>query len=289
MVREKEGAFWALLTSADVAEWMYRPIENDTVSKVLELIYSGPPVREQIHRVPPHRLASVMMVFALALAYEGQRPESAKYFNAASALLCVPERHFMVRHSVAAVETLHLMVSYTFNNSHPDGAKAAWPILGLCIRLANSIGLHRDQGEWGLSEAQKEHHAVLWWESMTYEILQSLNFGRPYSTPMQLSDCPMPPMPPDGGAQPNDAIFHLYKYRLGQVFVPVANYLAMSKLPDYSTVLKMDSEIRKVEAVAPAWLKWQEFGTAGFAGLSEKQIVQQHSATIFFHMGLLCE
>lgn len=268
---------------------MYRPIENDTVSKVLELIYSGPPVREQIHRVPPHRLASVMMVFALALCYEGHRPESAKYFNAASALLCVPERHFMVRHSVAAVETLHLMVSYTFNNSHPDGAKAAWPILGLCIRLANSIGLHRDQGEWGLSEAQKEHHAVLWWESMTYEILQSLNFGRPYSTPMQLSDCAMPPMPPDGGAQPNDAIFHLYKYRLGQVFVPVANYLALSKLPNYSTVLKMDSEIRKVEAVAPAWLKWQEFGTAGFAGLSDKQIVQQHSATIFFHMGLLCE
>lgn len=269
---------------------MYRPADRPTISNIVEDIYAAESLREQIHHVPPHRLASVLMVFALGMSFSG-RPmaQSNLLFNTASALLCVPERHFMVRHSLAAVETLHMMVSYLFGLPHSDGPKAAWQILGVCVRTATSIGLHRDSSQWGLSADQQAWRAQLWWETITYDILQCLNFGRPYATPKQLYDAPMPSMPKDGGATPTDSVFHVFKYQLAQSFVSVADYLASSELPDYSEVVRIDTELRRVESAAPAWLKWSDTleGSDTWAHLSTKHTIQQHSATMFFNKGLL--
>ncbi|BEJ00626.1 hypothetical protein CcaverHIS631_0504830 [Cutaneotrichosporon cavernicola] len=285
-----EQALELLQVYDDQVEWMYRPADRPAISAVLESIYSAPSLKEQIHHVPPHRLASVLMILALGLSFLG-RPmtQTIPLFNAASALLCVPERHFMVRHSLASVETLHMMVSYLLGLPHSDGPKAAWQILGLCVRTAGSIGLHRDSEQWGLSSEQQALRAQLWWECVTYDILQCLNFGRPYSVPRQLYDAPMPEMPPDGGATPHDSVFHVFKYRLGQAFVHIADYLANSELPDYSTVMRIDAELRRVEAGAPAWLKWSDFGEDGSESnkLNTKHFIQQHSATMFFNKGLL--
>lgn len=283
---------WKAYPTDDLVEWMYHPVDRFAVGHILEGIYNNSSINEAIHHIPPHRLATVLMVLALGMVFS-DRPmaQSAALFNAASALLCVPERHFMVRHSMAAVETLHMMVSYLFNVGHSDGTKAAWQILGMCTRIACSIGLHRDASEWGLSVEQQEHRRVLWWECTTYDVLQSLNFGRPYSTPRQLYDCPMPDMPADGGLAPDDSVFHIFLYRLGQSFVYVVDYLAATILPDYSEVVKIDSEIRRVEAAAPVWLKWSDFGEGNVDrfNLSQKHMIQQHSATMFFHKGLLSE
>jgi hypothetical protein len=270
---------------------MYHPVDRKAVGHILDGIYNSQSIDQAIHHVPPHRLATVLMVFALAMVFTN-RPmaQSTALFNAASALLCVPERHFMVRHSLAAVETLHMMVSYLFNVGHADGPKAAWHILGMCVRSAVSIGLHRDASDWGLSLEQQEHRRRLWWETATYDVLQSLNFGRPYSTPRQLYDATCPEMPPDGGATPDDSVFHVFKYRLGQAFIHVVDYLSATVLPDYSEVVRIDSEIRRVEAGAPVWLKWSDFGeTEQYPGLSQKHLIQQHSATMFFHKGLMSE
>lgn len=152
-------------------DWMYCPADIRAIRAVLEALYAEPrQLRTRLHRVPPHRLASVLMVFALALTFTN-RPGTTPLFSAASALLCVPEQHFMIRHSVAAVETLHLQVSYLFALGRPDAAKAAWPILGLCVRIACAMGLHRDPKAWNLSEDERNHRARLWWECATYDIL----------------------------------------------------------------------------------------------------------------------
>lgn len=269
---------------------MYHPVDRYAVGQILEGIYSGnASIHDAIHHVPPHRLATILMVLAVGMVFS-DRPMAASIplFNAASALLCVPERHFLVSHSVAAVETLHMQVSYLFNLGHSDGTKAAWQILGLCTRIACSIGLHRDSSEWGLSPEQQEHRKMLWYECTTYEVFQSLNFGRPYSTPRQLYDCPIPDFPPDGGEKPEDSVFHVFKYRLGQAFIHVVDYLAATVLPEYSEVIKIDGEIRAVEAGAPAWLKWSDFGEGrDVFNLGQKHMIQQHSATMFFNKGLM--
>jgi hypothetical protein len=100
----------------------------------------------------------------------------------------------------------------------------------------------------------------------------------------------MPDKPADGGLTPEDSVFHIFLYSLSQSFVYVVDYLAATILPDYSQVVKIDFEIRRIETAAPAWLKWSDFeGNAGRFNLSQKHMFQQHSATMFFHKGLLSE
>ncbi|KAL7418264.1 hypothetical protein Q5752_006720 [Cryptotrichosporon argae] len=137
----------------DRVEWMYCPTDRSAILAVLDSIYSAPSLQTGLHQVAAHRLASVAMVFALALSFtQAPDPTHTAFYTAACALLAVPAQHFMVRHSVAAVETLHLMVTYLFAMGKSGSARAAWPLLGL----------------------------------------QSLNFGRPYAVPLLFSDCPPP-------------------------------------------------------------------------------------------------
>ncbi|KAL1407402.1 hypothetical protein Q8F55_006834 [Vanrija albida] len=269
-------------------EWMYRPLDRLAAREALQLIYSGGSISERIHHVPPHRLATVLMVFALAITFtNGPMSQSMPFFNAASALLCVPERHFMVRHTLSSVETLHMMVSYLLTLGNALSAKAAWPLIGLCVRIACAIGLHRDPSSWGLSAKQEEDRARLWWECVTYDMFLGLNYGRPYAIPAQLINVPPPPYPADGGVTPSEGVFHAFKYRLAQSFFRIADYLGSSELPDYSVVVTLDSELRRVEAQAPNWLKWSDFYDPATMKLSPTYITQQHSATMFYHKGLL--
>lgn len=77
----------------------------------------------------------------------------------------------MIHHSLAAVESLHLMISYLFATGRPDAAKAAWPFLGTCVKLACAIGLHKDSGRWGMMGRDEEQKERLWWECQTYDML----------------------------------------------------------------------------------------------------------------------
>lgn len=102
-------------------------------------------------------------------------------------------------------------------------------------------------------------------------------------------DAPRPNYPPDGGAVPHDSVFHVFKYNLAYQFMKVADYLASSELPDYSEIVKLDTDLRAVEAAAPAWIKWSDIGDNAWTGLATRFVVQQHSATMFFNKGLLSE
>ncbi|RSH89110.1 hypothetical protein EHS25_002776 [Saitozyma podzolica] len=266
-------------------------LDTYPVTAVLESIYSAKSLHAGIHRVAPHRLASLVMIFALAHVFSF-RPSSThvRYYNAAWALLTIPGQNFFMRHSLAAVETLHLMVTYLFGTGRSDAARAAWPLLGLCVRTACAIGLHRDSAAWGLGGDAKIARDRLWWECATYDILQSLNFGRPYSAPQQLCDCPCPPLSDGTGAGPNgDDGFHSLKYRLAEQFFKVADCLATSDLPDYHVVMELDGALRRIDGSAPAWLRWSEGGAkqAWAPELSERQLAQQHAATLFAHKALL--
>lgn len=153
---------------------MYSPTDRDAIAASLETIHAAETTAVGTHRVAPHRLASLLI--ALALGDLFTTPRNSKHdhrqlFSAASALITIPTNHYMVNHSLAAVETLHMMVTYLFTTGRPDAAKAAWPLLGACVRLACAVGLHRDSGKWGLSGKEREKRDRLWWECMTYDML----------------------------------------------------------------------------------------------------------------------
>jgi len=153
---------------------MYVPSDRIEMSKALRTIYSAQTVHLGIHRVAPHRLATVLLAFALALKFSSSVAalSPAYLFSAASALLTTPKMHFMVEHSLASVECLHMMVSFLFTTGDSTSAKAAWIVLGLAIRLAFAMGLHRDSSKWGVvAGPAKREKDRLWWELMTYDML----------------------------------------------------------------------------------------------------------------------
>lgn len=161
-----------LTTTDNKVEWMYCPSDRHAIQAALETMYSAPSFYVGVHRVSPHRLATVLMAFALAEIFtRGSFSTAACYFSSASSLLTMPKLHFMVQHSLAAVECLHMMVTFLFSTGQPGSAKAAWPLLGMCIRVGCALGLHRDASSWGVMGQEKTQRERLWWECLTYDML----------------------------------------------------------------------------------------------------------------------
>lgn len=304
--------------SADTAvsrvEWMYRPTNRLAMSAAISDIYAFNDKSLNVRASDPHRLSTVLMAIALGKVFsDNPEPNHEQLFVWACGMLTLPDYHFLVCHSLASVETLHMMVSYLLAKGEPSAAKAAWITCGLAVRTAAALGLHRDTSRWGLSGQDKEIRERLWWECFTYDVLygrrypptpahilrQSLNFGRPYSMPTLFADCalPSPAAPvreglsnsPTSEAWRREHDFHSFKYRLVIDCVHVANLLALPELPVYEEVMLLDGILRRTESSAPEWLQWRPIANSNSVPLGEAAIAQQHMSTLLVHKALLGE
>jgi hypothetical protein len=182
---------------------MYRPVDVDTATTDLLALYDGrryPDAR--FVRLHPHRLAVLAMIMSLGSVFcdddrheagggggRGPVAVAARYggvtvdasdggtmpssevasFNAASAWLFEGEDNVIYHPTAAACQALHLMVSFMFITGDERHSRSAWPLLGLQMRLCQSLGLHRGKVRGDEGEVRKA--AVLWWESYTYDLL----------------------------------------------------------------------------------------------------------------------
>ncbi|POY70520.1 hypothetical protein BMF94_6434 [Rhodotorula taiwanensis] len=282
-------------------DWMYQPCSLPSIERDLCLLYAAKrplAVTADYGGLHPHRVAVLLLVFGLAETFtrplipaNALRPPStsALYFNAATALLCASPCSFLSRPTVAAVKGLHLMVSYLFCSGNREGARSAWTLLGLASRAAQSLGLHKNCAQWDISAEEVEERSRVCWELLTYDLLQSLNFGRPYSIPMHFVQCPMPNSASDAASSPvgSAGTFHWFKYRLALGFGKISDVLATPDLPDYAVVLQLDRELKASEASAPGWLRSAEFPPAQIHDLPEKIVAQKHMLNLLLHKGLL--
>lgn len=162
---------------------MYRPVDRVTASGLVDELYAArdsPATRTS--SMHSHRLGLLAMVMSLAYRFceaDSIRPRSAfqtinrtsevkanRCFNAAAAWLFQGKDGAMYRPTVAACQAMHLMVSFLLMSGAEDNARAAWPLLGLEIRLCQSLGLHREQ-----ADDADDTLRILWWESYTYDLL----------------------------------------------------------------------------------------------------------------------
>jgi hypothetical protein len=78
--------------------------------------------------------------------------------------------------SPATVQALHLCGTYTLNDKSGDGAEKFWPLLGVAVKIAQSVnpticvnadvklGLHRDGTSFGLSPYEVAERRIIYWE-----------------------------------------------------------------------------------------------------------------------------
>lgn len=99
---------------------------------------------------------------------------------------------FMSRPTLVSIQTLLLIGSYLNNSGR---SLDAWTLFGITIRLAHSMGLHRDPRRLDAAPSIRESKTrqSLWWWMLHLDQQFSVVFGRPLGI-TGYGDCP-PPVP----------------------------------------------------------------------------------------------
>ncbi len=84
--------------------------------------------------------------------------------------------------SLASVQALLLLSNYTQKRNRPN---TGWNYLGLAVRMALSLGLHKEFPNWKISLLQREMRRRVWWGLFIFDSGASITFGRPVLMPQR--------------------------------------------------------------------------------------------------------
>ncbi|PVG02748.1 hypothetical protein CPB86DRAFT_725038 [Serendipita vermifera] len=169
------------------------------------------------------------------------QPEPQRYYHLSRASMSLGEDIFQSR-SLYAIQYLQSLATYNSRSNDPNGINRAWGATGLAVRLAQMVGLHRDNEKWDRYPDQAERRRRIWWELLCSETTQSFAMGRPRSIYPTQYDTKMPKDDEDEGKYPS---FNRVRQRwnrdcLGRVL----DEAFAAKAPSYNTILKLDKYLR---------------------------------------------
>ncbi|KAF5348854.1 hypothetical protein D9756_009706 [Leucocoprinus leucothites] len=202
-----------------------------------------------------HDLALLFMIFCFGALTDINLPPapentvSEEFFQLTKAAL-VLEPVLERAPSVSTVQTLSLIAIYEGICSRDGSVERTWGVWGVAVKLAQSIGLHRDCARWKLSPAEVQKRRALFWELFITDCWQSLATGRLATFSLPFVDCELPQDPDstigeDGSIQPS---FPYWKARFGAECVSaVVQGTLTSRAPKYSIILDLDRKVRDME------------------------------------------
>ncbi|KAL0566479.1 hypothetical protein V5O48_015534 [Marasmius crinis-equi] len=118
--------------------------------------------------------------------------------------------------------------------------------MGLVVKLAQSVGLHRDSGKWNLNPEETFRRRCLLWEIYTYDSWQSLTYGRPPSFSLAHIDTKRPHETYKNPYGEVDMSFAAWKHGFCQDCLSVVHdqVLVSARPPSYKTIQEMDKKVR---------------------------------------------
>ncbi|KAJ6485930.1 fungal-specific transcription factor domain-containing protein [Mycena sanguinolenta] len=225
------------------AAWMYTPInESDFYETIFRPIYDTD--GGSYVSVSSHCLAVLYMVLALGtlvdLDMPPHSPEATEYYQLSRAALAIDS--VLEVPSIAGIQALVLMCHYMF---WADIEGPRWVLMGLVVKLAHSVGLHRDSNLWNLDPDETYRRRCLLYEIYTYDSFQSLTFGRPPSFSMHHIDTKRPH---ESAANPSAEVemsYAAWKHRWSYECLSVVHdRIFGARSPAYSTVRELDKKVR---------------------------------------------
>ncbi|TFK91717.1 hypothetical protein K466DRAFT_541117 [Polyporus arcularius HHB13444] len=242
------------------AAWMYTPIPE---AEFEECIFSR--VYDQRMDTDPspmdsHRLAVLCLVLGLGALLDLDKPslsaEAMRYYQLGRAALSVDS--VLESQSIPAIQALILMCHYMFL-SFVEGPR--WALMGLAVKLAQSLGLHRDSGRWNLDSKETFRRRSLFYELYTYDSWQSLTYGRPPSFATAFIDCQMAQEPTRNDQGELEMSFAEWKHRFSFKCLSVVHEQAFgAKVPRYHAIGELDKKVR--DFYVPPSLRVPGFGGA---------------------------
>jgi transcriptional regulatory protein GAL4 len=82
--------------------------------------------------------------------------------------------------NLALLQALLLLSNYTQKGNKPN---TGYNYLGLTVRMALSLGLHKEFPEWNISLLQREMRRRVWWGIYIFDSGACVTFGRPVLLP----------------------------------------------------------------------------------------------------------
>ncbi|GAA6049994.1 hypothetical protein NBRC10513_001336 [Rhodotorula toruloides] len=244
------------------------------------------------------KLACVVMTLSLGSIFDPSAPPilsplAHRFYAAGQAALSASR--FLSHPTLAGIQAIHLSVNILFSRPNvKEGGEMFWPVYGLAIRAAQSMGLHRDPALWGLDEKEVERRRTTFWEVACLDRLQAFLNGRPYTLQNKDFDTKMP--------TEKDA-YHVERFKLSLVFGDTIDELFSVKPVTYPAIKSLDEKVRKAYSELPescrcSALPEEAFSTPGSvpmhsppnlpaAGESTTLVLQQHMLAILYSVLLL--
>ncbi|PCH44393.1 hypothetical protein WOLCODRAFT_138977 [Wolfiporia cocos MD-104 SS10] len=245
------------------AAWMYTPIpQAEFYSSVLARFYeqrAAVAIDQDV--MDSHRLSILFLVIAMGLMLDLTKPpstsEAMHYYQLSRAALSVDS--ILEHQTIPAIQALLLMCHFMFlsNVENPR-----WALMGLTVKLALTLGLHRDGNKWNLNPEEAFRRRTLFYELLTYDSWQSLTFGRPPSLSMSFIDCQIPENPTTKTDQGEPEMsFAAWKHRFVSRCQSVVHEQAFgARITSYKAILDLDRKVR--DFYLPPSLRVPGFGGA---------------------------
>ncbi|KAK7445467.1 hypothetical protein VKT23_014886 [Stygiomarasmius scandens] len=224
------------------AAWMYTPIsDKDFNETIFQPIYNSDGYQEPISF---HNLSVLYMVLALGTLVDPECPshsvEAAQYYQLSRAALAVES--VFEQQSIPAIQALLLMCHYLF---WEDVEGSRWTTMGLVVKLAQSVGLHRDSGKWKLDPNETYRRRCLLWEIYTYDSWQSLTFGRPPSFSLAHIDTKRPHENTKNSQGEVEMTFAAWKHSFcADCLSVVHDEVFGARPPNYKKIQDLDKKVR---------------------------------------------
>ncbi|GFZ51225.1 hypothetical protein JCM24511_08983 [Saitozyma sp. JCM 24511] len=165
--------------------------------------------------------------------------------------------------SLTLVQAFCLLSNLTQKRNKPNSGSL---YLGIAVRMAISLGLHRELPFWSISPFEREVRRRVWWVVFIFDSGASITFGRPILLPYAEADVDRPNNIPDRLFTPSatsvppasteptiyssltyQANFHLLSNR-------IYSRVISSPPPSSSETLELDTELQTFFSDLPSWM-----------------------------------
>ncbi|CAE6532472.1 unnamed protein product [Rhizoctonia solani] len=231
------------------ATWLYNPIpRSQFIETIFNRMYRTP---TNIDACSAHQYSVMFGVLAVGVqlntdlpAYHQDAEQYHMLARAALALDCSSENT-----TISAIQSILLMCYFCQLTDNKDSPMHHWTLIGLGMKLAVGIGLHRDGKRWDLEPAEAELRRALWWELRTFDAWVAIGLGRPPSIAAIHTDTEWPKDPEakmneDGLIEPS---YQRVKFVFARLLLEVLDGAFSATAPSYEKVLKLHKRLREFE------------------------------------------
>ncbi|KAH8836171.1 hypothetical protein DL96DRAFT_1809905 [Flagelloscypha sp. PMI_526] len=204
----------------------------------------------------PHRCAVIFFIFAIAAWLDVTEQqywiEADRYFQVG--LSCLSKQSILNSPEVASVQALFLLAC--FNEVRGVASvttmSPSWTILSLAGKIAQCLGLHRDNPHQSLDHIMIQRRRWLYWELVSLETFHSLRTRLPLSSRQVYVDAKFPDntgqMDADG--HPLPGFFRWKHVAARDCYSEVVEILLAATPAQYEVIIELDRKVRAKEIPA---------------------------------------